>query len=388
MARLGVLLLLVVALMTDAASLWSGGVEWGTATTPRANAYWQPGTAVPTGRPFPDVAIGGELVTAQGMSASWSLGISDYLADLSPNTASVTFAGTLVAAPGDDFIISTPLGAAWAGRVDTVVKTRDVNGDYWTTVNGTDRVGALGAATLEAWSYSGTLTLETLGEDLASDAGISLDIIDGSVDGLENLYAGPAAYDGTVLDIINKAARSSNAMLGLTRDGRISAVVREAVTPSSVLTLTGDNAPVSWAESTSVDGVINKLWVWDDPVASPRLVGYDTSGSITAYGERTFEGADFATDQTPANNWTDWNIYINGTLSVYPSGTPPLPIADAELIVSSWSQEDLILLDPFQWVTESGTNWQVMSVQHDVTPNEWRVRISADRLLDVLVDIS
>lgn len=387
MARLGVFLLLVVALMTDAASLWSGGVEWGTATTPRANAYWQPGTAVPTGRVFPDVAIDGVLVTGSLMSATWSLGISDYLADMSPNSASLSFTGQVSAVPGDDLVISTPLGVAWVGRVDTLSQTRDTAGDWWTTISATDRLGALGAAVLDAWTFAGGMTLKTLGEELANDANIPLIIEDGSVSGLVNLTDGPAAYSGTVLDIINKAARTSNAMVALRRDGDLYAVVRESVTPSSVLTLSGANAPTSWTLSTSIDGLITKVLIWSSAVGSPMYFGDNFSDNALRYGERPWDAGDFERDSSMDTPFDDWNQYWNGETFYYPDGAPPRPVVSAELVVASWSQDDLILLNPLEWVTESSEDWQVLSVQHNVTPNEWRVSITADNLLDILVDI-
>lgn len=385
MRRLGAVLLLVLLVAgMNVRSVWSGGGKWGSGTPSgaRTDAYWLPDAQTPTGKPFPDVAIGGTLVTTSLQSASWSLGISDFLADLSPNTASLSFVGQVSGVPGDDVVISTGLGVAWSGRLDTVTQTRDAAGDWWTTITATDRMGALGAATLNAYaidSYlnlpSPTKTVEDLAETLAIAAGITLDVVDdsgGALSAVEwvgdpSTFSGDT-YTGNLLPVVNQAAIATNTMLALTRDGRISAVVRQSVTPSSVLTLSGANAPRSWSLVYSIDVDINK-WVVG---TSER--GRDAA-DVAIYGERPYpEVTDFLADDMTV--FDDWITY----------GGSQRPTASGDLVVSDFSQSALILLDPFQWVTESGTDWQVLSVQHSVTasPYSWTVSITADNLLDLL----
>lgn len=332
-----------------------------------------PDGVTPTGIPYPDVAISGHLYTDDVQSVTWTLGISDFLAPLSPNTASVTLVGQVTASPGDDLIITSALGVQWRGRVDTTAQTRDTNGDWWTTINGTDLIGALGAT---GTSLTNDQTrLDFFIEDLAAAAGITLDIVDDS-SGLPNLLFTGAAETMTILEWANRAARSSNAMLAMTRDGTFSAVIRESVTPSSVLTLTGVNAPREWTLSTSINVDINRWTLTEAGEPTPTIDESDAA-DIDTYGERAFVMTDYIGDGAGIDpQWDDWITY----------GGSQRPVASGTMIVTAWSQDDLILLDPFQWVTEDGTDWQVMSVQHNVTksPPLWTVAITADNLLDLL----
>jgi hypothetical protein len=520
-ARLGAVLFVVLGvLLMDAKSLWSGGVEWGTAVTDRADAFWMDDGAEPSGRLMPDIAIAGELLTDQLQSASWELGISDFLADLSPNTASFSFVGQVSASPGDDVVVSTGWGVAWAGRVDTKAQTRDTAGDYWTTVTATDYIGALGAARLDDYdtSYGSGDRFELNFEGVAADLGITLDVVNDTVSGFPVVISLAAPFNGSFLDLMNQHAKAANLMLAMHRDGTFHAVMREAradfnlsngdfevnttgwsayaggsisrttttplsgvaegrvgcvatqysgavypltgtflaghtyrlsvntelisgenawyiqlfsaeqlahdgygpdesftatgtptvrtmdFTPTIDLTdvevyigaseavptvgvlaiddvtvveyglqLTGINAPVSWVEDTSIDVDINR---WYDTNNS-EVIGTDDA-DIEAYGNRSYETPDEWTFSFSGSfdhsHFDDWVAY----------GGSQRPIASGELVVSSWSQDDLILLNPFQWVTEDGTDWQVMRIRHDVTPTEWRVSITADNLLDLL----
>jgi hypothetical protein len=283
-------------------------------------------------------------------------------------------------------MISTGLGVAWFGRVDQVTETRDVNGDHWTTVTATDKIGALGAAPIVTRDVPGG-TLVDIAADLGSRASIDLELVDGS-GGLPTMLQWSAhgittTFDGSVLDYLNLASRSSNAALALQRDGTVLAIMREVVTPSSVLTLSGVNAPVTWSKSKSVDSVINRVILrWSDGA----LVGdtsdnstsiYSTAAlaSIVIYGERAY-----TVDRYLFGSGSPYNDLATA------GGAPErFVVTSGELVVTDYSQDDLILLNPFEWVTESGTAWQVLSVRHDVNVNgQWRVSITADNLLDLL----
>lgn len=375
MRRLGAVLLVLLALgAVNTKALWSGGSEWGTASTARAAATWQPDGVTPSGEPFPDVAIAGRLLTTSNvMAVSWSLGISGFLSDLSPSTASVTMVGQITATMGDPVVISTGWGVAWSGRVDSINETRDVNGDYWTTVTATDNIGALGAAAvvnyaLPALAFSYATQLEALSDV----AGIHVDVVDGTSSGMPNVVWSPGTgYTGTLLDFMNRMTQAVNGMLAMTRDGSFKLVIRESVVPSSVLTLTGVNAPTSWTKQANADVDINRWYVgsfWGE-------LGRDQA-DINVYGDRPYVSD---TEQqlyaSSAAIYADWIAY---------GGSQRPIVSDGQLVVSDFSQSALILLEPFQWVTESGTAWQVMSVSHSVTPGDWRVTITADNLLDLL----
>jgi hypothetical protein len=515
MARLGVFLLLFGGLLMagEAKSLWSGGVEWATASTPRAAAFWQDDGAVPTGRPFPDVAIGGQLYTSQLQSADWTLGISDFLADLAPNTASLTFAGEVSGVPGDDVVISSQVGVQWAGRLDTLTVRRDTAGDKWTTITATDRIGALGEAQLVSESSS-TGFLDDILEALALESGVTLDIEDASriaLPVISSFGSFSENFDGSVLAYMNNAARTGNTMLALQRDGAIAAVMREERLGGDIngdfeVDTTGWSAYVgggiSRTTTTPLSGVAEgrvactttqysgcvypitgtfragrtyrlsvytelisgenawyiQLYSASDPVSAPftqftatstpttRTVDYtpsvdvddmevyvgaidavptvgvlaiddvtvydggiDLTGYIRSWDELTSIDVDI--------NW--WQLYQPGGGSVYDDGDAAdvaiygkrvysvdqylssntaafsdwinyggsqRPTASGELVVDSWSDEEIILLNPFQWVIEEDTAWQVMSVKHSVSasPFSWTVSITADNLLDLL----
>lgn len=372
MRRLGAVLLLILLVAgMNVRSVWSGGGKWGDGSPAgdRTDAYWLPDGATPTGRPFPDVAIGGVLQTTL-QSASWSLGIPDFLADLSPNTASFTFVGQISGTPGDDVVVSTGLGVQWAGRLDTVTQTRDVNGDWWTTITATDRLGALGAAELALASLTPDPAQfpDDWVEYFASVGSVPITVVDVSETALNQLQYDPTTYTGTVLAAINDIARASNSTVALRRDGDLAMALREPTTPSSVLTLTGDNAPQSWSLAYSIDTDINR-WVDYDGTD----LGSDP-GDILLFGDRPYTTPEDWIDN--GNSFDAWIAY----------GGSQRPTASGTFFVSSWDQDDLILLDPFQWVTESGTDWQVLQVQHSVTANpySWTVTITADNLLDLL----
>ena len=213
-------------------SLWSSGVQWGTATTSRAGAYWQPDGNTPTGKAFVDVAVNSVLLTTSLQAASWNLGIPDFLADLRPNTASFSFKGQITATMGDPVVVSSGWGPAWAGRVDTITETRDVNGDYWTTVTATDRIGSLGAA--QRQNHAGwTGRLDELIETLSAEAGIPVDAVDSSTARSPSATAygiiHGSNFSGSLLEYINLAARSANAMVASKRDGTIWFVTRRSL---------------------------------------------------------------------------------------------------------------------------------------------------------------
>lgn len=359
----------------DARSVWSGGVKWGSGTpsgSVRTNGYWLPDGATPSGRVFIDAAIGGTLQTDNLMSASWTLGIPDFMADLGPNTASLSFKGQVTGTPGDDVVISTGLGVQWSGRLDTCQQTRDTAGDWWTTISATDRLGGLGNAELYDFSIVNLWSFAEWATATVDQTGVPLYVVDDSVSGMGDVgnITAETVYTGQALVLLNRIAKAGNLMVAMTRDGRLSVVVRESVTPSSVLTLTGVNGPKTWDLSYSIDVDINK-WYWRPSIV---LIGADEA-DIALYGTRTYPSDDIFVAAF-STIFDDWVAY----------GGSQRPTASATMVVSAWSQDDLILLDPFQWVTESGTNWQVMSVSHRVSasPQSWEVSVTLDNLLDLL----
>lgn len=367
----------------DARSVWSGGVQWGTAVTARANAYWLDDGRVPYGMPFADVAVDSVLLTSSLMSVSWNLGISDFLAELSPNTASASFVGQVSASWGDDFVITTGWGTMWAGRVDTVSVTRDTAGDRWTTVTAIDKVGVLGTAELRA-SNGVAGTLDAIAVSLADAAGVTITVEDTSdgTYGLASLqrfaYFGDT-FDGSPLEYINMAARSSNAWFVLAPDGSYIAQTREALpsAPSSVA-LTGSNAPVSWTTTSSPDASINR-WLFSNPDGT-EVGGSSDAADIKVYGEHAYridQFLDVDTGSGVALAFEEW----------WAAGAVHRDVVtNGELVVSDFSQYELLTLSPLDWVTESGDDWQVMSMSWSVAgPRQpMRLVITADGFRDHL----
>jgi hypothetical protein len=346
-------------------STWSGGVTWS------GTAKWMPDGLTASGPLVPEVAIGGTLRTGL-QQASWRLGISDFLAELSPGSCSLSFAGDVAVLPGDSIVLSIPTGVLWVGRVDTVSNTRGADGHQWTTVNGTDGLGALGAT---GTSPTNTATvLDAFVEQLAADAGVTLDIVDDSVSGLPTLVFNLATETMTILAWANRGAKSSNAMLALHRDGTIHAVVREAVTPADQVDITDRYS--SRTKTTSADTNINR-WVLTEPGVPSPTVNVSDTADIALYGERAFTMDDYIGDGAGADaHWLDWTSY----------GGSQRPIRSYVLPMRSWADDDLMLLDPFDWVTADGSDYQIMGLEHSVSasPPVWTVTLAVDDLLDLL----
>lgn len=371
----------------NAKSLWSGGVEWATAATARAAAYWQGDGTTPTGKPFPDVALDGALVTSSAlMSMTCSLGLSDWLADPSPNSASVTLKGQSTATIGDELVISTGHGVLWSGTVDNIADTMDVNGDHWTTVTATDRIGALGAVRLN--KTKGLVgDLVEIATKMAKRSGVNLVVNDVSTGtyGLPQLQwwqYWSQTFTGSLLEYVVIAARSSNAMVALQPDGSLRVMTREALATSpTTVSLTGSNAPSSWTKSTSREGGVNH-WAYTTP--SGVDIDQVLSDDIAANGDKTFSVDNWldAGDTPPVLQlglpFTDWWAY---------TPTPRAVVTSGEFIVSDFAQDELLTLAPLDWVTVAGEDWQVMSMTWSVDgPGQpMRLTITAD---DILVRLS
>jgi len=234
--------------------------------------------------------IDGASVTASLQSASWGLGPADFLADLSPSTASLQFKGQITAALKDEVVISSDAGVQWTGYVDTITEMRDVAGDYWTTVGATDVVGMLGSASLEEASPSSGGTYQ-IAEALATAAGITLDGVDDSFDSIPLVswgltYSG-TTFSGTVLEYINLAARSANEMAAMHPDGTLHFMARQRL--PYIDNGTFDTNTTGWA-ATGAGASISRV------TASP----YAGAGNLRVVsGSSLFGGADCEVGPSP-----------------------------------------------------------------------------------------
>lgn len=210
---------------------------------------WLPQGARAVTLPVLAATIDGSSVTSSLMSATWNIGIDNYIADLSANTASLSFKGTVTASPGDVVVISASGTTMWTGYVDTVSVLRDVAGDYWTTVSATDIIGRLGASELADYNMSGPNAMDVVAEDACSEAGLTLDFVDSSSRGLIPIYDGIndyLTYSGDLLSYINELAKASNAMLALQPDGTIKVYSRQALYSADVSNGTFDTNTTGW----------------------------------------------------------------------------------------------------------------------------------------------
>lgn len=343
-------------------STWSGGVTWS------GTGKWMPDGLTASGRLMPSVSIGGNLQTAC-MSASWRLGISGFLDSLSPGTCTLMFTGAVYFDIGSSIVLTVPDGTLWVGRVDTVVLTYPPSSNIvWTTITGTDTLGALGAAELVGEGLTSfDSTLLTAIEQYSLAAGVVVDAVDMS-SGLPYVDT-TAPYTGSLLGAINAVAATSNAMLALQRDGSIGIVMREAVTPSGAVDIS--NRYDDYVATYSAEANINK---WFD--ASLGVPWSQDTTDIAAYGERTYS-TDAGFETIGPAHFDDWTSYGG-------HGGSPRALVTVRLPLKSWADSDLMLLNPFDWTEDYTVAYQVMSIQHDATPDLWTVTLNLDPLLDLL----
>ena len=374
-------LLLLVVTMT--ASLWSGGVTWGADAD---EGTWMPDGASPSGRPVPTIAIGGANLTSSIRSASWSLGPSDPFADLSPGSGSFSFVGEIAAEPGDDVVVSTGWGPMWAGRVESVTVMTDTAGDEWTDIAAVDRIGELGLAQLR--KDNGKVgTLVEIIEYLGRRAGVRVNVADAStgtygLPQLQRFAYFSETFTGSVLEYINIAARSSNAMVALQPDGSLRTMTREAL-PSepSTVTLDGNEAPVSWTRTLAWGADVNR-WSFTNPDGTD-LLDQPIAADILAHGERSWTVDSFLdvdTGSGVALAFLDWWAYVP---------VARWAVTDGQFVVKDLSQSELLTLAPLDWITVLGEDWQVMSMTWSVDgPGQpMRLAITADNFLTVMSGI-
>ncbi len=366
----------------NAPSLWSGGVRWGDpaqAFGDGTDAYWGAPAAASgrTGKPRLSVAIAGGLVTEQLRAASWTLGRPDWLSTLTPTSASFTFVDKPEVHVNDPIVVGLRSDtteyhsdALWVGRVTGFRTRRDLGDIVTTTITATDVIGVLGQAEAPT-SLAAGYTLKTLIEQLALDAGVSLQV---DTDPLVTLPTLIAASDisGKLLELVNRAERSSNALLFLRGNGRLYAAMRNSTGASAVtvVNLDGDDSASGWEEDTNLGNVVTRWKLGNDTWST------DTDATtLEEYGEQAFSATDLlVNDPAPYANLIASDVMAN----------PRAVLVDAPFPVTDMGQK-VLYLNPLDRVISDGTTWQVMSVQHDVSPAEWRMNITADATQEALV---
>jgi hypothetical protein len=272
----------------------------------------------------------------------------------------------------------------WVGRVTNISTDEDITGLVFSTISATDVVGILGQADSPASIVSGH-TLQTLAEELAENAGIGLEV---DTDALVTLPTLTAASDlsGKVLDLINRAERSSNALLFLKGNGRLHAAMRDTTSASSVVVidLEGDDSPSGWSRTKGIDSVITKWVLGAEGSWGPIETAATT---LEDYGEQAYSATDLL-----INDPAPYAALIASDVMAHPRfilTQAPIPVRDLA--------QKALYLNPLDRVTRDGETWQVMSVHHTVRPIEvegdlisaygdWRVTIGADATQEALVE--
>lgn len=349
-------------------SRWSSGIQWGTAATDPLEGYWQP-VAVAAGKPVCYVAIAGVLQpTIQ--AATWRLGRSGWFDDLSPSTASFTFFDAATGSIGDTVVVTSEAGLHWVGFVESISTSKQLGtGLYTTNVTAVDGLARHGQAKMTADNFYSGRTLDDLIPHVMSELGldpVTITVGD-SATALPTLSATFSTEGYTLLAYIQQAERSSNALMCYQPDGSFLVVTRDALVASSVdvLDLVGENAPNAWTVDTNKSSVINH-WSFTDTSATNRLEETDAA-SVALYGENSYV----------------IDPYWDTTATHFPSAlrsavsTPRHIVTNGSFPIHS-TEQAVLLLSPLDWVSFDGDTWQVMSVEHSVTPNDWSMTITAD----------
>jgi hypothetical protein len=354
-------------------ALWSSGAQWGSAATDPLEADWGP-TTVTAARPTCYVSIAG-ILQPTVQAASWRLGRGGWFDDLSPSTASVTFSDAATGSVGDTVLIMDDTGLRWKGTMASISTSKQLGtGLYPSTITATDGLSPLGLSeyTGITTSLSG-YTLATLVPTVMSLIGMDpITVTEGdsatALPALVNTGGAAVVIRGrTLLEYIQIAEKSSNALMLYQPNGTFLAVTRDAIVAASVdvLDLVGANAPRAWTVDTNTSSVINH-WLLTDAGDTDRLDSSDAD-SIAAYGENAYSISDYMDDDAD-----HWSSAMRTALS------EPRPIVtNGEFPIYSTDQA-VLALKPLDWVSFDGDTWQIMSVEHSVSLSDWSMTITAD----------
>jgi hypothetical protein len=356
--------------MAHVPAIWDAGGEWYPNESEGADFYWYVGDETFTGKPNIFTSINGKLVNEKLQSATWTLGREDWFADLQPNTASFSFAGVVDAEPNDSVIVSSDTGIQWRGTVDSVNVSREISGLYWSSITATDAVGALGSMKNDSITtvLSG-YTLATLIPYMCFMFGIP-DIQVSIADSLTALPALNNSVDSkqfSILEYIQLAERSSNAMMFCQSDGTLKIVTRDAIAGSDVVTtdLIGVDSPSAWDVVLNRTNIINH-WKFTETDGT-IIAEYRDADSIAAYGEFSYT----------IDNYMDTSASHFGSGMRNALATPRRVVSKGSFHVTDINQA-ILALEPLDWVSFDGDTWQVMSMTHSVDRSGWTVDITAD----------
>lgn len=363
-------------------AVWGSGIKWG-------SFKW--GQTTTTGRPTLYVAIDGTL-RGEASAARFRLGRSGWFDVLGPNSASIDLVGFVDVPPNSEVVVSCGAGVLWKGYVDGQSTTYSVHDAAdRTTINATDIVGRLGKSVkapgkvyssgdlIARWFPVGlygdlVAVAEQYLADFAPGLGITVELgtSTGSLPSLTDWYfnAPGDTPKKTLLELLNKAEESSNAMMTMQPDGTLLIVPRAPSGLSSVSMVDVSPGDSTWVRGR--DTVINR-WLLEQPAYDDNTV-LDTTDdtSRTAYGEQSYEVQDYLC--TSASHFG--SSFRSALASPRWKATYTKPIAD---LSDPW-----LLLAPLSWVKDGSDIFQVMSVEHDVTLSGWQVTLELDASQDAL----
>lgn len=125
--------------------------------------------------------------------------------------------------------------------------------------------------------------------------------------------------------------------------------------------LTGATEPHEWTRTLAASTIVNH-WI----LRQSGKTSYTDATSISAYGDHTME----VSSSSPSSLTQLYSSGLRDTLA------QPRHTVDCAIRVTGSAQSSVVALQPLDYVLRDGTMWQVMSVQHDIAPDRWDVRLS------------
>lgn len=349
-------------------SRWGSGVRWGPVDDDLTKGYWGP-VPVAAGRPNIFVSINGVLQPTTS-AVTCRQGRAGWFDDLTPNNASITFTDAATGSVGDPVVIMTETRVLWTGVLETLTTSKQpANGRYTSTATAVDGLSRHGLAKITASLTYGGQTLTQLIAAVMRDLGLDpvTIAVGDSATALPTLSATSSPTGKTLLEYIQQAEKSSNALMLYQPDGSFLVVTRDAIAAVSVdvLDLIGVNSPGSWTVDTNKASVINH-WSLTDTSDTNRLEETDAD-SVALYGESAYVIDDYM--DTSA---THFKAELRAAVA------NPRPIVTSATFPITSTEQAVLGLKPLDWVSFDGDTWQVMSVEHNVSPGEWTMTITAD----------
>lgn len=345
------------------------------------------GGPVTSGDPVLYVAIAGELI-GEAREASFGLGRADWFDVLSPQPGSVTVIGEHDPDPNGKVVLSTAAGVRWVGYVDRATTTDDLEtGSPITTVTMTDVIGRLGRTVRppgRVTTGGGTLIARFFPLSSGSGYGDLVDVLTGylaeyapdlSIDVAEGPSTGtlPALIDWydppsgtTLLQIINQAEASSNAIVSLLSDGSLLVTMRATYPDPTapMVDLSGQHRQRT--VSRGRDTLVNRWTLTRPSYDDTTVLDASETSSIALYGERVLSITDYLCS-TAAHFGAPFRAAMSQPRRL---SSRTFPIAD----LSAPALE----LEPGDWVITDGDVWQVLGVKHDVSLDGWTVTVDLD----------